>query len=822
MRQAGLSALAVWVVLALSMLRAASDVGAQDVEMRGRVNGIRPPAGYYEVLARDPNAYRFQRVWKERARRVRERRRALAQAGDYATLNSHFRGARPSMVAVQASGAALSGTFRIPVLIGVFADSSNSFRPDAATLEDVLFSTSTAPPYSVGTYYDELSNGLVEVVGDVIGWFPVDSVSAWYEGSNNGLSPGTDNTGDYIVELLDAADAAGIDFSVYDRDTDGFIDVIAVLHPLQGGECGSSHIWSHRWVLPAWGKNWSADGVTAWDYMIQPAVGGSTGCDSTSAMTIGTFSHELGHGMADLPDLYDTVGNTAGIGVWGLMGSGNWNVPTSPAHMMAWSKDDLGWIAVDAIDAASGGGTFTLDPILAGHTAMRVNVQGSTEYFLLENRHRLGSETNLRGEGLLIWHITPTVISARRASNTVNGLEPHGVDLEQADGDDDLRNGNNGGDGGDPYPGATSNAVFGPGSTPSSELNDNSNSGVQVDNIQVNADRSVSLRVTFNIVEEVITTSVGPGTRVIVDGVSQDAPHRIAWLYPSSHTIAVDSVQGDTLSRYTFQSWNDGGAREHTVSIDATPDTFVATVSVENRLRAVADASGSISSSVPLDPNGIVWLVPGTAVQLAAVPNPDFLFARWSGDTTAINDTLQLTVSRPYTLRAQFGTPALVETRTLAAAVMGAAYVDTLRASGGIGEFTWSLADNGALPAGLSLDSDTGVISGIPEEAGHFQIVVQAKSGAIGSEQTVSLVITTPALLLDQVVNHLLSPVTVLSEDEVRFLDLIGNRNGDFDIGDFRAYLQDAGLVAGVSPAAILEALDQSGNEGATRPEVER
>ncbi|UCF20233.1 MAG: M6 family metalloprotease domain-containing protein [Gemmatimonadota bacterium] len=822
MRHAGLSALSVGLTLATSLLGAVPDLDAQDVEMRGRVNGIRPPAGYYDVLARDPNAYEFQRVWKEVARGVRERRQALAGAGDYSTLNSHFREARPSKTAAQASGVALSGSFRIPVLIGVFADSSNSFRPDAGTLNNVLFGTSAAPPYSVRMYYDELSNGLVEVIGDVIGWFPVDSTSAWYEGSNNGLSPATDNTGDYIVELLDAADAAGVDFSVYDRDTDGFIDLVAVLHPLQGGECGSSHIWSHRWVLPAWGKNWSADGVTAWDYMIQPAVGGSTGCDSTSVMTIGTVSHELGHGMADLPDLYDTVGNTSGIGVWGLMGSGNWNLPASPAHMMAWSKDDLGWIAVDAIDANAGGGTFALDPILAGHTAMRVNVQNSSEYFLLENRHRLGSDANLRGQGLLVWHITPTVILQRRGTNTVNGLEPHGVDLEQADGDDDLRNGNNGGDSGDPYPGATSNTVFGPGSTPSSELNDNSNSGLQVDNIQVNADRSVSFRVTFNIVEEVITTSVGPGTQVIVDGVSQDAPHRVAWLYPSSHTIAVDPVQGDTLSRYTFQSWNDGGTREHTVSIDATPDTFVATVSVENRLRAVADASGSITSSVPLDANGIVWLVPGTAVQLIAVPNPDFLFARWSGDTTAINDTLQLTVSRPYTLRAQFGTPTLIETGTLAAAVMGAAYVDTLRASGGIGEFNWSLADVGTLPAGLSLGSDTGVISGIPEEAGSFLIVVRAESGAIESERTVSLVITTPALLLDQVVNHLLSPVAVLGEDEIRFLDLIGNRNGEFDIGDFRAYLRDAGLVAGVSPAAVLETLDRSGNEGTAQQEVER
>jgi hypothetical protein len=54
----------------------------------------------------------------------------------------------------------------------------------------------------------------------------------------------------------------------------------------------------------------------------------------------------------------------------------------------------------------------------------------------------------------------------------------------------------------------------------------------------------------------------------------------------------------------------------------------------------------------------------------------------------------------------------------------------------------------------------------------------------------------------------------VLSEDELRFLDLIGNRNGGFDIGDFRAYLQDAGLVADVVPAEILEALEQAESVG--------
>ena len=43
--------------------------------------------------------------------------------------------------------------------------------------------------------------------------------------------------------------------------------------------------------------------------------------------------------------MYDTDGGGQGIGEHGLMGSGNWQNPPNPAHMSAWSKMELGWIA---------------------------------------------------------------------------------------------------------------------------------------------------------------------------------------------------------------------------------------------------------------------------------------------------------------------------------------------------------------------------------------------------------------------------------------------------------------------------------------------
>jgi M6 family metalloprotease-like protein len=830
MRASVLLALAAGVCLALAVAAAPPDLGAQDVEMRGRVHGKRPPPGYYEALARYPNAYQFKRVWKEYARRVRERRQALAAAGDYTTLNGHLSDVQPSVAAARAAGTAVTGTFQIPVLLGYFQDSTHVFQPDSTTIDSTLFSTNAVPPYSVTTYYDEVSNSLLTVTGDVVDWVKASNNASFYEGTNNGLDPSTDRTGDFIEELLNAADVA-IDFSQYDGDGDGFVDLVAILQPHLSGACiGSVHIWPHRWVYSAWkGSAYPTnDGVSVDDYVIQSDVGGPSGCDSTSTMAIGTFTHELGHGMLDIPDLYDTGYNTDGIGHWGLMGAGNWNTQTSPAHLSAWSKDQVGWIAIDTVSVGSGTGTQVLNPIVTSDTALRViPVNGNGEYFLVENRHRLGSDAMLAGEGLLIWHVDSTLIANRSAFNQVNAIEPHGLDLEQADGLDDLRNTPfNRGDAGDPWPGVTSNTVFGPSTTPNSELNDNTASGVQIDSITVNADKSIAFRVNLNVVQERITTSIGAGTEVIVDGVTQDAPYDVQWAFPTMHTIAVDSIQGDTLTRYVYQAWSDVGARSHSVAVnDATPDTFTAFLQTEYRLRAVPIFSGTINSSVPLDVNGIAWMLPAQTVQLDAIADPTFFFVQWEGDTLSIQPTLNLTMNMPYTVRARFGLQVDIASDTMAQGVMGASYPDTLTATGGSGNFVWTRTGGDAMPQGLTLDAPSGAITGVPEEDGEFQVVFQATSGALSDTNTVTIIITRPSLLLDNVVNHLLSPVAVLTADEERYLDIIGNNNGSFDVGDFRAFLQETGvLAADVLSAGILEALEQveRGNRGAARKEEGR
>lgn len=83
------------------------------------------------------------------------------------------------------------------------------------------------------------------------------------------------------------------------------------------------------------------------------------------------------------------------------------------------------------------------------------------------------------------------------------------------------------------------------------------------------------------------------------------------------------------------------------------------------------------------------------------------------------------------------GNPVLILTNSLPDATVGTPYSAQLTAQGGTPPIVWSVI-SGALPAGLTLDPVSGIISGTPTTAGDSAFVIQALDGPGTGSATVA------------------------------------------------------------------------------------
>ncbi|HEX5005173.1 MAG TPA: M6 family metalloprotease domain-containing protein, partial [Gemmatimonadales bacterium] len=490
---------------------------------------------------------------------------------------------------------------------------ASTFSP--AAYQDALFSPApVGRPYSMTTYYQQLSNGLITMGGTVFPWVTADSSDLYYEDGCSGIGtqanacqhPGpygpSVRLGQLLLQGL-AAISNGADSSTvwaqFDNDgpdgvpnsgdDDGYVDFVAFIHPEVDGACGTPNLWAHRWVIEAHNngspyvtKTVAAGGgrIRISDYIVQSGVGGSGSCTAGQMMPIGVVTHETGHAFG-LPDLYDITYNTEGIGEYGLMGAGSYATALSPSRMMAWSLAELGWVTVDTLKTS---GTITLNPVASSDTVRVLPTQTPGEYFLFENRAALESDTaqmnpafvRPKSPGLYIWHIDQARINSGALTNTVNTGAIQGVALMQADGLNQLRASapqKNRGDAGDAFPGTTGNTVFDAFTNPSLRTNGGKVVPGRIDSIRIGPSNEVLFRYRVEYLVQV--TKFGTGT-------------------------------------------------------------------------------GTIQSSTPGNPSDGISVTPGTVVTLTALPSAGHHFAGWTGDTTTTNPELVVTADRNWVLTAQF------------------------------------------------------------------------------------------------------------------------------------------------------------------------
>lgn len=123
-----------------------------------------------------------------------------------------------------------------------------------------------------------------------------------------------------------------------------------------------------------------------------------------------------------------------------------------------------------------------------------------------------------------------------------------------------------------------------------------------------------------------------------------------------------------------------------------------------------------------------------------------------SNFTVQVTDSAAKPASATQSLSITITSPLIITTSLLPNGSVNVAYSATLQASGGTGSYSWSIT-TGSLPAGISLNAGTGVISGTPttSEKSDFTVqVVDASTQAVTQQLSITiesaLAITTTSL----------------------------------------------------------------------------
>jgi len=321
-----------------------------------------------------------------------------------------------------------TGTQKAIVILINFTNKTQDSSHDAVYFYNMLFNASN--PYSMTSYFYETSYGLLNFTGVIAGnkWYASSHTLEYYGANgNSGIDTGVTGTPIDIYELArEAVQLANpdVNFADYDLNSDGIIDHLIIIHSGYGEEQYSAthpeYIWSHSWDIYPSGE--SVDGKTAFSYTMNPEFG-----------KVGVFAHEMGHDIG-LPDLYNTQSwySPTEVGLWDIMASGSWAGPGNdgsvPSHMSAWCKIDLGWLNPTKLNGTPK--SYYVKNLENNSKAYIINnsiLAADNEYFIVENREKVGFDAYIPNEGIVIWHIDnyytrndDVLSNCNRYDNTIN------------------------------------------------------------------------------------------------------------------------------------------------------------------------------------------------------------------------------------------------------------------------------------------------------------------------------------------------------------------------------------------------------------------
>ena len=222
-----------------------------------------------------------------------------------------------------------------------------------------------------------------------------------------------DENSQYLVpDIINQLQQRDIDWSLYDWNGDGFVNQLLIIYAGKGmnDSYGSDLIWPHQW----WMSEHKKDRIdSVYCNPIPVSYGGKeykVDCYCALAEltknddygSFGTICHEYTHCFG-FPDFYSN--NKQFVGPWELMDSGNYNGNGyRPAGYSAHERWLMGWLTPTELTAES---TVTDMPALSDEPmAYLIRNDGfQNEYYIVENRQQKGWDTNLPGNGIIVFHI---------------------------------------------------------------------------------------------------------------------------------------------------------------------------------------------------------------------------------------------------------------------------------------------------------------------------------------------------------------------------------------------------------------------------------
>lgn len=298
------------------------------------------------------------------------------------------------------------------VLLVEFSDKKFNAVNDREAFEDMMNQEGYNYQGAIGSardYFVAQSGGLFKPTFDVIGPITLDNKMAYYGGndySGNDLRPH-----EMIIDACRKVDST-VDFTIYDRDNDGFVDLVYVIYAGYGESANDEQgslddtIWPHAWyIYQGAGERVLVDGKYLDAYACSAELLGNSG---TLRDGIGSFCHEYSHTLG-LPDFYDTNYVNYGMSTWSLMDYGCYNGPdmdgdgysdgSVPVGYTAYEREFCGWLTIEELTEPA---TISLESLADSKKAYKIVSSDANQYFTLENRQQTGWDQYMAASGLMI------------------------------------------------------------------------------------------------------------------------------------------------------------------------------------------------------------------------------------------------------------------------------------------------------------------------------------------------------------------------------------------------------------------------------------